>query len=159
MVDGEFSIWESRVILSYLAEKYGKDDSLYPKDPQARALVNQRMYYDLGTLYQKFHAWVAEKFFKKIDDPEKFKAILDAVEMLNTFLEGHEFAAGNTVTIADYTLVASISTYELVGVDLKKYPNVLRWFKKCKEVIPGYDLNEQGLEVMKAMMKQFEEAK
>lgn len=53
LVDEGFAIWESRAILSYLAEKYGKDDSLYPKDPQKRAIVNQRLYFDMGTLYQR----------------------------------------------------------------------------------------------------------
>jgi glutathione S-transferase len=52
--DNGFALWESRAILSYLVEKYGKDDSLYPKDVKARAVVNQRLYFDLGTLYQRF---------------------------------------------------------------------------------------------------------
>lgn len=51
LVDNGFAIWESRAILVYLAEKYGKNDSLYPKDPQKRAVVNQRLYFDMGTLY------------------------------------------------------------------------------------------------------------
>lgn len=38
--------------MAYLANQYGKDDSLYPKDPKKRALVDQRMYFDIGTLYQ-----------------------------------------------------------------------------------------------------------
>lgn len=43
----------SRVILSYLVSAYGKDESLYPKDFRSRAVVDQRLHFDLGTLYQR----------------------------------------------------------------------------------------------------------
>lgn len=52
--DNELVLWESRVILTYLASMYEKDDDkLYPKDVRIRALVDQRLHFDLGTLYQR----------------------------------------------------------------------------------------------------------
>ena len=53
LVDNGFSVWESRAILSYLVDKYAKDDSLNPKDPKKQAVVNQRLYFDMGTLYSR----------------------------------------------------------------------------------------------------------
>jgi glutathione S-transferase len=47
-------VFSSRAILGYLADQYGKDDSLYPKDPKQRTIINQRLYFDIGTLYQNF---------------------------------------------------------------------------------------------------------
>jgi glutathione S-transferase len=44
----------SRAIIGYLVEQYAKDDSLYPKDPKKRAVVNHRLYFDSSTLYQRF---------------------------------------------------------------------------------------------------------
>lgn len=38
----------------YLVQAYGKDDSLFPKDPKKQAVVNQRLQFDLGTLYPAF---------------------------------------------------------------------------------------------------------
>jgi len=40
--DDGFILTDSHVITSYLVSKYGKDDSLYPKDLQKRAIVDQR---------------------------------------------------------------------------------------------------------------------
>lgn len=40
--------------MTYLANKYAKNDSIYPKDPQKRAVVDQRLHFDMGSLYQAF---------------------------------------------------------------------------------------------------------
>ncbi len=53
----------SRAIVTYLADKYGKNDSLYPKDPQKRALVLQRLFFDATTLYQRFADAYVSTFF------------------------------------------------------------------------------------------------
>lgn len=42
-----FLLFFSRVMLTYLSDKYGKDDSLYPKDLQKRARIDQLLYFDL----------------------------------------------------------------------------------------------------------------
>lgn len=53
MEDNDLVLWESRVILMYLVSAYAEDDTLYPKDLQKRAMVDQRIHFDLGTLYQR----------------------------------------------------------------------------------------------------------
>lgn len=50
------TVFYSRAIAIYLVETYGKDDSLYPKDLQQRAIVNQRLYFDHGVLYTRVRA-------------------------------------------------------------------------------------------------------
>ena len=39
-------------ICLHLFSKYGKDDKLYPKDVTTRAVVDQRLYFDMGTFYK-----------------------------------------------------------------------------------------------------------
>ncbi len=38
--------------MRYICDKYGEGNSLYPRDPQQRAIVDRMMDYDLGTLYK-----------------------------------------------------------------------------------------------------------
>lgn len=54
--DNGFVLWESRAISCYLADKYGKNDDIYPKDLQRRAIVNARLYFDSSFLYPKIRA-------------------------------------------------------------------------------------------------------
>lgn len=44
--DNGFVIWDSHAIMPYIVEKYSKDDKLYPRDPEKRAIINQRMHFD-----------------------------------------------------------------------------------------------------------------
>ncbi|XP_055903551.1 glutathione S-transferase D1-like [Eupeodes corollae] len=150
LVDNGFALWESRAIMVYLVEKYGKTDSLYPKCPKKRAVINQRLYFDMGTLYQRFADYYYPQIFAKAPaDPEKFKKMEEAFGFLEIFLSGQQYAAGESLTLADIALVATVSTYEVAKFDLSKYPNVAKWYKQCKAVTPGIDLNQSGVEAFK----------
>lgn len=56
MVDGDFVNNESRAAAAYLIRKYGGDkkDKLYPEGVTSRAIVDQRLYFDMGTFYKAF---------------------------------------------------------------------------------------------------------
>lgn len=150
--DGDFALWESRAILGYLANKYGKDDSFYPKDPVKRAIVDQRLYFDMG-LYQRFADFCFPQIMAKAPaDPEKYKKMLESYEFLNNFLEGQKYATGDKITIADCALMASVSTFADGGASftLGKYPNIQRWYEDCKINVPGYEKTVAGMEMYKS---------
>jgi len=74
--DNGFVLFESRAIIIYLQEKYGRNDSLYPKDPKARGIINQRLFFDAQSLFPPLAAYFWPfVLFGKTADPEKFKAI------------------------------------------------------------------------------------
>ncbi|KAJ9598046.1 hypothetical protein L9F63_026849, partial [Diploptera punctata] len=146
--DNGFCLWESKSsFLGYLVDQYAKDDSLYPKDPQEASSGRSKAVFrywehctrDLGiTIYPIY-------FAKAPADPEKMKKIEESYQFLDKFLEGQEFVAGNSLTIADLAIVSSVSTAEIVGFDITRYPNVTKWFEKMKKVVPGYDeINHKG---------------
>jgi len=131
--DNGFVLSESRAIMCYLVNKYGKDDSLYPKDPQKRAVVDKMLYFDVGTYYARFADYYYVPFFSDEDfSPEKFKKIEDAFTVFNAFLANSEYAAGNSFTIADITLAVTTTCYEADNFDISKYSNVAKWLAKVK---------------------------
>ncbi|XP_061400690.1 glutathione S-transferase 4-like [Musca vetustissima] len=154
LVDNGFSLWESRAIMVYLVEKYGKqDDPLYPSCPKKRAVINQRLYFDIGTLYQRFANYFYPQFKeKKPADPEQLKKLEEAFEFLNTFLSESKYAAGDNLTLADLALLASVSTFEAVNVDFSKYEHLMKWYALVKETAPGADENWTGALEMKTLI-------
>ncbi|XP_019891139.1 glutathione S-transferase 4-like [Musca domestica] len=154
LVDNGFALWESRAIMVYLVEKYGKqDDPLYPSCPKKRALINQRLYFDMGTLYQGFANYFYPQFKeKKPADPELFKKFEVTLDFLNTFLSESKYAAGDSLTLADLALLASVSTFEAVNIDVSKYEHIARWYALVKETAPGADENWAGALEMKTLI-------
>lgn len=54
--DDGFVLWESRAIAAYLVDTKSPGNSLYPTDLKLRASIQQRLYFDLGTLYTRIRA-------------------------------------------------------------------------------------------------------
>lgn len=51
--DGGIIVRDSHAIMIYLVSKYGKDDSLHPKDLAEQAKVNAALYFDCGVLFAR----------------------------------------------------------------------------------------------------------
>lgn len=146
MVDGGFALWESRAIMVYLVEKYGKkDDALYPSCPKKRAVINQRLYFDMGTLYKSFADYFYPQIMqKKPADPELLKKLEASVEFLNVFLSSSKYVAGDAMTLADLAILASVSTMDVAKFDLSKYEHVAKWYAMLKDTAPGAAENWAG---------------
>ncbi|XP_013164097.1 PREDICTED: glutathione S-transferase 1-1-like [Papilio xuthus] len=154
LVDDGLALSESRAIITYLVNKYGKASGLYPEEARARALVDQRLYFDIGTLYQRFSEYFYPQVFAGAPaDKEKAAKVEDALKILDVFLEGQKYVAGAGLTVADLSLIASVSTFEASDIDFKKFANVKRWYETVKTTAPGYqEANEKGLDAFKALV-------
>nr|ARN17841.1 glutathione-S-transferase 2 [Cephus cinctus] len=151
--DNGFYLWESRAILGYLVDQYGKDDSLYPKDPKKRAMVNQRLFFDIGTLYQVIVDAIYPTIFGGAPKDSALSQKIDKpMEFLEIFLEGQNYVAGDKLTIADIALIVTVSNFEVVNYDYNKFKNISRWFARVKAEIPKYEeINGEGLRAFKAL--------
>ncbi|CAK1541248.1 unnamed protein product [Leptosia nina] len=154
LVDDGFPIAESRAIMAYLVNKYSKGNTLYPEEPKARALVDMRLDFDIGTLYQRFADYFyPQVFYGASADKEKLAKVEDALNLLDTFLEGQKYVAGPNLTLADLSIIAGVSSFEASDIDFKKYANVKRWYETVKATAPGYqEANEKGLDLFKALV-------
>lgn len=155
LVDNGFVLWESRAILAYLVEKYGRNDSLYPKEAKARALVNQRLFFDLGTLYPALSEYYFPQMQKKPADPEKFKKVEAALGILDAFLEGKLYLAGEKLTIADISIWSTVAAFILFKLDLSKYPNIVKWYENGEKTAPGWEEIENGIAAVTELIKSF----
>ncbi|RXG56443.1 Glutathione S-transferase 1-1 [Armadillidium vulgare] len=135
LVDGDLKLWESRAICTYLVSKYGKDDSLYPNNPDKRVLIDRLLYFDMGT----------NPLLKdKAPDNSALESTHEALKWFNDYyLDGHDFCVGNSLTVADFSLIATVSSIIEAGIDMSKYPNITEWVKRCESAMPGYE-SENG---------------
>jgi glutathione S-transferase len=119
------ALGESCAIMAYLCNKHGLD-RFYPTDPGSRAMVDNAMFYLIGTFYPLltratypklgFPQYPGEVATSDADDAMKAKAQADAeaalaepLEVFNTFfLAGRPFIGGDHPSIADMRLAATL---------------------------------------------------
>lgn len=150
LVDGEFVLTESRAILAYLINKFKPGDDLYPTEPKARAIVDQRLYYDATVVFEsnaqiivsikmsshpKFHNFVCflqskrlvlYQGIKKIPTENREK-LVNTLNVLDGFLSQSKWIAGNEKTIADFSVLGTITTVKVF--DNLFYPQT--YFSSC----------------------------
>jgi glutathione S-transferase len=119
------TLGESCAIMAYLCDKHGLN-GFYPRDPGRRAVVNNAMFYLIGTFYPLltratyptlgFPQYAGEVGTSDADDELKAKAQQDAEAALadpleafhRFFVEGQPFVGGDTPSIADIRWAASL---------------------------------------------------
>jgi len=125
------ALWESCAIMQYLCNKHGLD-RFYPTDPGQRAMVDSAMFYLTGTLYPLltratypalgFPQYAGEVGTSDADDELKARAQKDAEAALAEplevyrafFLDGRTFIGGDTPSIADIRLAASLEFLRVI---------------------------------------------
>ncbi|KAL5284497.1 GstE2.2 family protein [Megaselia abdita] len=158
--DGKYII-ESHAILSYLVNRYGKDDSLYPKDPFQRAMVDQRLHFETGIFYNRYGNLVIRIY---MDDHPKFpqkdiNALYESYDYLEKFLSKQKYLAGDYLTIADLCCISSITPAVLfANISEERYPKISDWMQRMS-TLPYYEEtigkdNAEYLELLKGILTQ-----
>lgn len=83
---------------------------------------------------------------------EDSDAVKESYDLLEKFLDGNKWMAGDSVTLADFSLIPSVSSLNLVvPIETDKYPKVKAWLALAKETLPRFqEINEEALKDMKS---------
>src|SRR5512140_286511 len=126
--DNNLSLMESGAILIYLADKTGR---LMPKSGEGRYKVIEWLMWQMGgvgPMLGQVHHFVKYNPGKAPYAEERYlKEAHRLYGVLNKRLDGREYVADD-YSIADIAIWPWISRYEWQTIDMKQYPNVLRWY-------------------------------
>jgi glutathione S-transferase len=132
------ALGESCAIMAYLSNKHGLEQ-FYPSDPGRRAMIDNAMFYLIGTVYPllaratypvlAFGQYPGEVATSEADNELKEKAQKDAEEALaeplevyNTFfLAGKPFIGGDHPSIADIRFAATLEFLRAIDYDLPQW--------------------------------------
>jgi glutathione S-transferase len=128
------TLWESCAIMQYLCNKHGLNQ-FYPTDPAQRAMIDSAMFYLVGTFYPLvtratypalgFPQYPGEVGTSAGDDAMKAQAQQDAEKALAEpldvyrafFLDGKPFIGGDSPSIADIRLAATLEFLDAIDYD------------------------------------------
>ena len=132
------TLGESCAIMAYLCNKHGLDQ-FYPTDPGERAMVDNAMFYLIGTFYPLltratyptlgFGQYPGEVGTSDADDDLKAQAQQDAeaalaepLDVFNSyFLAGRPFIGGDNPSIADIRLAATLEFLRAIDYELPEW--------------------------------------
>ena len=152
---------ESCAIMAYLCNKHGLDQ-FYPTDPGRRAMVDNAMFYLIGTFYPLlaratyptlgFAQYPGEVATSDASDDMKAKAAKDAeaalaepLEVFHTFFQdGKPFIGGDHPSIADIRLAATLEFLRAIDYD---FPGWAEEYMSAMESALGEAYSEPAADV------------
>lgn len=146
---------DSHVICGYLADKYGNDESLYPKDLVKRAHVDARLFYNGCNVFCRIRFLFEPIFFDKWQklDEWRVKYIEKLWEVIDRFVAESPYVCGNELTIADLCLISSLSSVDqIVKIDLVAYPNLIDWMERMRQLPYYQEKNGSGAETLQKLI-------
>ena len=87
-------------------------------------------------------------------DERKENALKTSLDYLDDILESQSYAACDHLTIADFSLLASVTQLEGMDYKLSGYKNLFKWMDKLKAELTYYDeCNTAGIEMFRNWAK------
>jgi glutathione S-transferase len=141
LVDGNRKIWESNVILAYLAGK--QDTTLWPKSDD-RYEIMKWMSWESCHFAPAVAKILGQVIFAPMRGAKPDQTIIQQgieefrryAAVANGQLEGMKFLTGDKVTIADFAVAVWLGYEKICGLPVTEYPKLSRWWNAMQDV-PG----------------------
>ena len=140
--DGDFALWESNAIMQYLADK-APGNTLFPKGEKTRADIVRWQCWELAHYNKAFGTLafetVAKPNFMKMDpDPGTVnwakRELARFAPVLDSHLKGRAHVVGDSITLADYSLIHVEMFKEAISFDWSPYPNLNAYYERMRAV-------------------------
>ncbi|MGC4095406.1 MAG: glutathione S-transferase family protein [Polyangiaceae bacterium] len=139
--DGDWILTESRAILHYLAAQR-PESRLVPSDAKEHAEALRWQFWDAA----HFGPPTGTLFFQRVlkpmmgGEPDESR-VRDAEtqferygQILNDRLSGRDWLVGRSITVADFTVAASLAQGIAAGIKLDAFANVRAWYSHLAEL-------------------------
>lgn len=133
--DNGVFIYDSHAIITYLCNKYAKDDKLYPNDWAKRAIVDARLHFNSSYLYARLYSLYVPVYDGATELPQdKIDYVAKCWPLMENFLKNGKYLCGDEVTLADYSCMATVASMtRTVPINKKEYPNLFDWIQRMNE--------------------------
>jgi len=135
--DGDVVLWESNVIVRYLAAKFGAGQ-LWPLDPAVRGVADQWMDWQQTTLLPDMRTvfWGLVRTPADARDQRKIDAAIESLQgiwsRLDRHLAGRRFVAGDHLTMGDIPVGTLCYRYHALGIERAALGNLDAWYAQLR---------------------------
>ncbi|KAJ8718208.1 hypothetical protein PYW07_006138 [Mythimna separata] len=153
--DGDFLLADSHAIIIYLVSRHsgGQQSKLYPSDLKLRATINQRLFFETSNIAGAAREVVVGVMTGQSATANQIENLDEAYGILEKYLQKTKYVAANHLTIADVSLVAGISSINVLVPVNAKYTRVHAWWNSLKEEDWYKSANVPGLAQYEEFMK------
>ncbi|CAN5845517.1 glutathione S-transferase [soil metagenome] len=144
LVDRDFVLWESNAIMQYLCSKK-PGSTLWPSDAKAQADINRWQCWGLAHFGSACGIYIYEHLVKKFlhlgdPDPAELRKAEERfhrfAKVLDNHLMGRTWLAGNSTTLADYSVGAPLALAEAAAYPMAPYTEIRRWYAGMEALEP-----------------------